>query len=108
MHGADPTGSHRARPRCDRVQLTPLLHRRDPTAVCRQRLGVAPATIPAVPQVPDPIVFSLPADIDPAAILDAVGQRVDVVAGSVSSADRVYLDTFDGRLRAAGMTLSRT
>lgn len=61
----------------------------------------------AMTQVPEPVEFCLPPALDPVAVVDALGRRVSVVPGSWSSADRVYLDTFDGRLRAAGITLSR-
>ena len=60
-----------------------------------------------MPQVPRPIEFCLPPELDAVAVVDALGRRVEVVPGSWSSADRVYFDTFDGRLRAAGVTLSR-
>jgi CHAD domain-containing protein len=51
--------------------------------------------------------FDLPEGLDDAALLARVGERLQVEPGRVRTADRELLDTFDGRLRAAGLTVER-
>lgn len=49
----------------------------------------------------------MPPTIEVNGVIAALGRDVDVVAESPQSIDRVYLDTFDGRLHRAGLTLWR-
>src|SRR3954447_7393020 len=48
----------------------------------------------AVPSVPSSVELCVPADVDTAQILEAVGRRFDVAAPASSAVDRVYFDTF--------------
>jgi CHAD domain-containing protein len=52
---------------------------------------------------PDPIELVLPPSLDPAKAVELLGERLTLSAGRASSAERVLLDTFDGRLRSAGL-----
>jgi CHAD domain-containing protein len=52
---------------------------------------------------PDPIELMLPPSLDPARAVELLGERLTLSAGRPSSSDRVLLDSFDGRLRAAGL-----
>jgi CHAD domain-containing protein len=47
--------------------------------------------------------FELPEDLDEAALLDLLPRRLRVAVGRAQTADRVLLDSFDARLRAAGL-----
>jgi CHAD domain-containing protein len=51
-----------------------------------------------------PLELQLPAELDDAAVAELLAGRLDVQPGRSRSAQRVLLDTFDGRLRAAGLT----
>ena len=52
---------------------------------------------------PDPIELVLPAGLDPARAVELLGERLTLKAGRACKQDRLLLDTFDGRLRAAGL-----
>lgn len=52
---------------------------------------------------PDPIELELPPSLDPARAVELLGERLTLSAGRASSQQRVLVDTFDGRLRAAGL-----
>jgi CHAD domain-containing protein len=47
--------------------------------------------------------LELPAGLDDRAVIGLLGRRLRVEPGRARNADRVLLDTFDGRLRAAGL-----
>ena len=51
--------------------------------------------------------LTIPASVRPDAVLHVLEDKLAVVAGEPGAADRVLLDSFDGRLRAAGLTLER-
>src|SRR3954454_3630414 len=65
------------------------------------------AQSPGVPSAPETVELCVPADVETAEILLALARRYEVVAGKRSSIDRVYLDTFDRRLHAAGLRMWR-
>jgi CHAD domain-containing protein len=48
--------------------------------------------------------FVLPASLDGAALADRLADHLEVEVGRPRTLDRVLLDTFDGRLRAAGLS----
>jgi CHAD domain-containing protein len=48
--------------------------------------------------------FVLPASLDDAALVALLADRVEVEVGGPRTLDRVLLDTFDGRLRAVGLS----
>lgn len=50
----------------------------------------------------------IPAAVRPEAVLHVLATKLDVVEGPPTTEDRVLLDSFDGRLRAAGLTLERS
>ena len=52
---------------------------------------------------PDPIELVLPPSLDPARAVELLGERLTLAPGRPSSSERVLLDTFDGRLRSAGL-----
>jgi CHAD domain-containing protein len=51
--------------------------------------------------------LDLPEGLDDAALIARLGERLRIEPGRVRTADRELLDTFDGRLRAAGLTVER-
>jgi len=57
---------------------------------------------------PAPLELELPEDADEARFLALLRERLDVEVGRSSTSDRVLLDTFDARLRAAGLRAERT
>ncbi|MBA2608015.1 MAG: CHAD domain-containing protein [Actinobacteria bacterium] len=59
-------------------------------------------------QVEGPVSFVLPSDVGIDAVIEALGRDVEVVADGIASTDRVYLDTFDGRVDGSGLTLWRS
>ncbi|MGH9187558.1 MAG: CHAD domain-containing protein [Acidimicrobiales bacterium] len=54
-----------------------------------------------------PIELVLPDGADPAALIRLLTEQFDVTEDRASRADRTFLDTFDRRLRAAGLVLER-
>ena len=50
----------------------------------------------------------LPASLDGAALLARLADRLEVTVGRPQSLDRILLDTFDGRLQAAGLLAERS
>jgi CHAD domain-containing protein len=56
---------------------------------------------------PDPVDLIVPAALDQAAALALLEERLDVTADRARVSDRVLLDSFDGRLRAAGLRAER-
>src|SRR6478609_1896087 len=52
-----------------------------------------------------PLDLLLPGSGDRDALLASLGERLALDAGRARTVDRVLLDSFDGRLRAAGLTL---
>jgi CHAD domain-containing protein len=58
---------------------------------------------------PDPVDLILPPSLDQAAALALLEERLEVVRGGRRARihDRTLLDTFDGRLRAAGLRVER-
>jgi CHAD domain-containing protein len=63
--------------------------------------------MPIVRQAAAPVALLMPPDIDDNALISALRRHLDVDVESSRSLDRVYLDTFDGRLHAAGLTVWR-
>jgi CHAD domain-containing protein len=59
-----------------------------------------------VPQ--DPVDLILPSSLDQAAAVALLGERLELDAARPRVHDRTLLDTFDGRLRAAGLTAERS
>ncbi len=57
---------------------------------------------------PSALDLLLPASLDRTAAVALFGERLSLDVGAPSTADRVLLDTFDGRLRAAGLRAERT
>jgi CHAD domain-containing protein len=55
--------------------------------------------------VPDAVEFDVPPGTDPAAIVDALRMAMDPIVRRPATLDRTLLDTFDGRLHRAGLTL---
>ena len=56
---------------------------------------------------PDPVDLIVPAGLDQAAALALLEERLELSAGRARTSDRVLLDSFDGRLRAAGLRAER-
>jgi CHAD domain-containing protein len=56
---------------------------------------------------PDPIDLILPSSLDRAAALALLDERLELAHGRARTSDRTLLDTFDGRLRAAGLRAER-
>jgi CHAD domain-containing protein len=56
---------------------------------------------------PDPVDLSLPPGLDQAAATALLAERLELDAGRPRIHDRTLLDTFDGRLRAAGLRAER-
>ncbi|HKG62972.1 MAG TPA: CHAD domain-containing protein [Solirubrobacteraceae bacterium] len=56
---------------------------------------------------PDPVDLILPASLDQAAALALLEQRLEVTRGRSRISDRTLLDSFDGRLRDAGLRAER-
>src|SRR5215217_2340223 len=67
--------------------------------------AVMHGTLRAVP--PDPVDLLLPSTLDQAAAVALVSERLDVQAGRSRVHERTLLDSFDGRLRAAGLRAER-
>jgi CHAD domain-containing protein len=57
---------------------------------------------------PIPLELTLPEGLDQAGAEALLERRLKVEAGTSRSADRVLMDSFDGRLRAAGLRAERT
>jgi CHAD domain-containing protein len=57
--------------------------------------------------VPTPIELLLPPALDRAATLELLGERLALEVGRAHTKDRVLLDSFDRRLRAAGLRAER-
>ena len=55
----------------------------------------------------DPVDLLLPASFDRATAVELLGERLRLEAGRERAADRVLLDSFDGRLRKAGLRAER-
>jgi len=60
-----------------------------------------------VAPVPDPVELILPEGFDAHGVRRALGGHFEVDLAPPSSSDRVFLDTFDGRMHAAGVTVWR-
>lgn len=60
-----------------------------------------------MPQTDDPVAFHVPADIDDDRLIGALGRVASVETERRRSVDRVFLDTFDGRLQHHGLTVWR-
>ena len=58
-------------------------------------------------RTPAPVELALPPEADMESVLRALGRSMPVHAGATGAADRVLLDSFDGRLRARGWTAWR-
>jgi CHAD domain-containing protein len=56
---------------------------------------------------PDPVDLIVPAALDQAAAVALLEERLTLTAGRASVNDRVLLDSFDGRLREAGLRAER-
>ena len=56
-------------------------------------------------RLPRPIEFVLGSGIDSEGVLAALAKKFTVVSDPPIDGERTYLDTFDGRLRSAGLTL---
>ena len=56
---------------------------------------------------PDPVDLILPSSLDQAAALALLDERLELTRGRARVGDRTLLDTFDGRLRAAGLRAER-
>ena len=52
---------------------------------------------------PGTLELELPAELDDRALLGVLARRLTLDVGRASTTDRVLLDTFDARLRAAGL-----
>jgi CHAD domain-containing protein len=59
------------------------------------------------PPMPSPLELLLPPDIGAAEVAAAVEGRYTVVEGPAETDERVYMDSHDARLRAAGLVLER-
>src|SRR4051794_12683467 len=51
------------------------------------------------------VVYELPPDLSPVALLTALGERLTLAPDRLAKVERTYLDTFDGLVRGAGLTL---
>ena len=60
------------------------------------------------PMPPAPLELELPEDVDEARFLALLRESLDVEVGRSTTSDRVLLDTFDTRLRSAGLRAERT
>lgn len=60
-----------------------------------------------MPYAGDPVALQMPPGINGDDVITALRQHVEVVVEPPLATDRVYLDTFDGRLHATGVTLWR-
>ena len=60
------------------------------------------------PMPPAPLELELPEDVDEARFLVLLRESLDVEVGRSTTSDRVLLDTFDTRLRSAGLRAERT
>ncbi len=56
---------------------------------------------------PDPVDLILPSSLDRAAAIALLHERLELVDGRPRTSDRTLLDSFDGRLRAAGLRAER-
>ncbi|HET8949550.1 MAG TPA: CHAD domain-containing protein, partial [Solirubrobacteraceae bacterium] len=56
---------------------------------------------------PDPVDLILPSSLDRAAAIELLHERLELVDGRPRTSDRTLLDSFDGRLRAAGLRAER-
>jgi CHAD domain-containing protein len=86
------------------LDAAPADAQRHPT---QATLAGGPVRMPIVPQADAPVALLMPPDIEDDALISALRRHYDLNVESPRSIDRVYLDTFDGRLHAAGLTLWR-
>ena len=55
------------------------------------------------PMSPGALELALPDELDGPAVLAALAERLTLEVGRANTSDRVLLDTFDARLREAGL-----
>ena len=63
--------------------------------------------MPVVPHAERSVELRMPPALDLDGVIGALRRHAEIVAEPPRFTDRVYLDTFDGRLHAAGLTLWR-